>query len=64
MSGLFIGVIGITGTLAFIVSSGIFLFAKETHSTCIIAKRATLSHYQDCYVLKNEAAFLNIDQSI
>jgi hypothetical protein len=61
MSGAFIAVMGIAGTLAFIISSGIFLFAKEANSTCIIAKRATLAHYRDCYVERIEPACLNID---
>jgi hypothetical protein len=64
MSGLFIAVIGIAGTLTIIVSSGIFLFVKEANSTCIVAKRATVDLYQDCYLLKNETACLYIDQFI
>ena len=56
--------IGIAGTLAFIVSSAIFLFVKEAHSACNLAERATLPLYQDCYVLKNEQACQKIDESI
>ena len=64
MSGGCTTIISIAGTLAFIVSSAIFLFVKESNSTCIIAERATLALYQDCYVLKNEQACLKIDESI
>ena len=64
MSGGFIAVMGIAGTLAFIVSSAIFLFVKEANSTCNIAERATLPIYQDCYVLKNEQACQKINESI
>ena len=64
MSGGCIAFLSIAGTFTLIVSSAIFLFVKEANSTCIIAERATLPLYQDCYVLKNEQACLKIDESI
>ena len=62
--GCCISVMGIAGTFAFIVSSAIFLFVKEAHSTCFIAERATLPLYQDCYVIKNETACQKIEESV